>query len=153
MTINRVGLLAGVAFGFLLVGSRMTDYDVIHSMLLFRDLQPFLIMGSAVAVAAPSLWILQRRMWVAPLGGPLRLEPSPIGRHHVLGSVLFGAGWAVAGTCPGPALAMIGAGQLPGAFVVTGIFIGIVLRDAVVSGVVQTTRPVPSVMEPMPAGL
>jgi uncharacterized protein len=153
VTINRLGLLAGTAFGFLLSGSRLTDYDVIHRMLLFRDWQPFLIMGSAVAVAAPLLWVLQLRRWATPLGGPLHLAPSAIGRHHVQGSILFGAGWAIAGTCPGPALAMIGSGRLPGICVVAGIFAGIALRDAVVA---QTTRSAQAAlpgMDPLRAGL
>ncbi len=37
MTMNRVGLLAGCAFGLRLSDSRLTDYDVIPRMLLFRD--------------------------------------------------------------------------------------------------------------------
>ena len=88
-------------------------------------------MGSAVGVAAPLLRLLQRRAWVTPLGGVRYLSPSAVGRHHIQGSVLFGAGWAIAGTCPGPALAMIRAGRLLGVIVVAGAFTGIALRVAV----------------------
>ena len=153
MIINRVGLFAGAAFGFLLTGARLTDYDVIHRMLLFRDWQPFLVMGSAVLVAAPLLWALQLRGWTTPLGGPLRLTPAAIAPHHVSGSVLFGMGWAVAGTCPGPALAMIGAGRLMGVVVVAGIFAGITLRDAVAARGARAERAAAPETAPLPAGL
>jgi uncharacterized membrane protein YedE/YeeE len=92
----------------------------------------FLTMGSAVAVALPLLWLLRRRSWTTPLGGPLALIPARIERKHIYGGVVFGTGWAIAGTCPAPALAMVGAGGVMGVFVVLGLFGGILLRDRVV---------------------
>ena len=46
------GLLIGIGFGFVLGWSRLTDYDVIRDMLLLREFDVFLMMGSAVATAA-----------------------------------------------------------------------------------------------------
>lgn len=152
MRMNAVGLLFGIGFGVVLAGARLTDYDVIHRMLRLEVLQPFLVLGSAIAVAAPLLRLLRRSGWQTPLGGPLSPSPSPIGRRHVLGSVLFGAGWAVAGTCPGPALAMVGSGHLLGAVVAAGLFAGIVLRDAVTAGA-TSKQPVRNDAEPLPVGL
>ena len=151
---NAVGPLFGIGFGVVLSGARLTDYDVIHRMLRLEDLQPFLVLvlGSAIAVAAPLLRLLSRSGWQTPLGGPLTPSPSPIGRHHVLGSILFGAGWAVVGTCPGPALAMVGSGHLLGAVVATGLFAGIALRDTVTAGV-TTQRSGSNAGEPQSVGL
>lgn len=129
--IQGIGFLFGLAFGFTLAAARLTEFNVIHRMLLFRDPAPFLIMGSAVVVAAPTLRLLHRLGWETPLGGRLTLPGSPVQRHHVLGSLVFGTGWAVAGSCPGPALAMIGTGRVMGIAIVTGLFCGIALRDAV----------------------
>ncbi|HEV2106720.1 MAG TPA: DUF6691 family protein [Thermomicrobiales bacterium] len=152
MTINRLGLLFGVIFGFTVRGARLTDYDVIHRMLKFQDLEPFLIMGSAVGVAAPLLWMMERRGWVTPLGGKLTFSRSSISRHHVTGSMLFGTGWAIAGTCPAPALAMIGSGRVLGLVTVVGIFGGVMLRDAVVAR--EATRvAAPPVIEPATIGV
>ncbi|MGI8644050.1 MAG: DUF6691 family protein [Thermomicrobiales bacterium] len=132
MTINRLGLLVGVSFGFTLTAARLTDYDVIHRMLKFQDWQPFWIMGSAVGVAMPLLWIMERRGLVTPLGGRLAFSRSAISRNHITGSMLFGTGWAIAGTCPAPALAMIGSGRILGLVTVAGIFGGVLLRDMLV---------------------
>jgi len=149
--IQGIGLLFGLAFGFTLAAARLTEFDVIHRMLLFRDPAPFLIMGSAVVVAAPTLRLLHRLGWETPLGGKLTLSASPIERHHILGSLVFGTGWAVAGSCPGPALAMIGTGRVMGIAIVTGLFCGIALRDAVATQ--QTRQRVVAAVEPLGVGM
>ncbi len=128
---NRVGFFFGVAFGFLIAAGSLNEYDVIHNGLLFRDPYMFLVMGSAVAVAMPLLWLLQRRRWATPLGGALSLTSTRPERKHVLGAMVFGTGWAVAGTCPGPALVMTVGGGLLGIAVIAGIVVGLLIRDAV----------------------
>lgn len=131
---NRVGFAIGILFGFGIGGARLNDYDVIHDMLLLREPEVFLLFGSAVAVALPLLWLLERRRWHTPLGGALAIGRAPVERRHIFGSVLFGIGWAVTGTCPGTALAMTASGVLPGLAVVIGLFAGHALRDAVAQG-------------------
>jgi uncharacterized protein len=127
--VRIVGLLFGSAFGFLLALGGLNDYEVIHNMLLLEDFEPYLIMGSAVAVAAPIVWLLERKRWRTPFAGTLRLARSKIERHHITGSAIFGTGWAIAGTCPAPALAMTGSGALLGLVVVGGMFAGLMARD------------------------
>jgi len=149
--IQGIGLVFGLAFGFTLAAARLTEFNVIHRMLLFRDPAPFLIMGSAVVVAAPTLRLLHRLGWETPLGGKLTLSGSPIQRHHICGSLVFGTGWAVAGSCPGPALAMIGTGRVMGIAIVTGLFCGVALRDAVAAQ--QTRQRVVAAAEPLGVGM
>ncbi|GAC1456210.1 MAG: hypothetical protein PVSMB4_16470 [Ktedonobacterales bacterium] len=130
---NRVGFLFGAAFGFVLAAAQLNNYTVIHNMLLLRDPQPYLILSSAIVVAAPLLWLLRTRHWRTPLGGPLTITPSRVERKFVLGGMVFGTGWAVAGGCPAPLLGMIAAGRVLAVFVVAGLFGGIMLRDVVVA--------------------
>ena len=61
--------------------------------------------------------------------GRSRFTRSKPQRHHVIGGALFGTGWAVAGTCPAPALGMISTGALLGFVGVAGLFTGLLLRD------------------------
>ncbi len=135
---NRLGFLIGLAFGFVLAGTRLSDYDVIHRMLLLQEPDVFLLMASAVAVAAPLLWLLQRRRWQTPLGGPLHVRTAPVRRNNVLGAMLFGTGWAVAGTCRGPAVVMTAAGSPLGLPGMGGLMTGTLLYDA------KTARPAAS---------
>lgn len=138
---NVIGFFAGLAFGFLITGAGLSDYNVIHSALKFENLSIYLIMGSAVGTAVPLLFVLRRLGWKTPFGGALSLTRTPVERKHVLGAVIFGTGWAVAGTCPAPALAMIGGGTVLGIVVVAGLFTGLLLRDAVAGRAERVVAP------------
>lgn len=58
---NHIGFLFGTVFGFLLAGTRLNEYDVIHDMLLLREFDLWLLFLATIATAAPLLWLLQRR--------------------------------------------------------------------------------------------
>ena len=103
---NPFALLIELTFGFLIVASGLSSYTVIHDMLLLREPDVFLLMGPSFAVAMPLLWILRRRKWKTPMAGELNRNRVPNERKHVYGGAIFGAGWASAGTCPGPAIGM-----------------------------------------------
>ncbi len=126
---KRVGLLFGIAFGFLIAAAGFGDADFIHRMLLLQNGYPYLVFGSAVATAMPLLWLLQRALWVTPLGGPLKLVQASVRRRQVYGGLCFGLGWAFSSTCPVPALAMVFSGGVLGIPVVAGLFSGIMLGD------------------------
>ncbi len=128
---NRAAVLVGAVFGFLVTAARLSDYQVIHEMLRLREPDVFLLMASAIAVAAPVLLILERRRFRTPLGGELKVQRQSITRRNVLGAAIFGTGWAIAGTCPVPAIAMIAGGSGLGVAVAAGLFGGIALRDSI----------------------
>jgi uncharacterized membrane protein YedE/YeeE len=135
--VNRIAFAIGVAFGFGLGAARLNDYDVIHNMLLLREPDVFLLMGSAMVVALPALWILERRAWHTPNGELMRLSRSRVERKHFFGSALFGTGWAITGACPGTALAMPAAGVVLGLPVIAGIVVGQILREAIAARAAQ----------------
>jgi uncharacterized membrane protein YedE/YeeE len=129
--VKGFSLLIGGAFGFLISASRLSDYQVIHDMLRLKELDVFLLMACAIGTAAPLLWLMQRRRWTPPFGGELVITRSPITRSNVYGAAVFGTGWAIAGTCPVPALAMTAGGAGLGLAVTAGLFGGIALRDRI----------------------
>lgn len=109
MTILYVVL--GTLFGFVLSRSGAADYDFIQGMFLFTNIQLYGIIGTAVVLTAPGLWLIQRRgrtLW----GQRCLVEKKPIHRGTVIGGLLFGIGWSMAGMCPGPILVNIGEGKL-----------------------------------------
>jgi len=124
-----IGLLGGVVFGFTLAWARVTDPHVIRDMLLLKEMHVFLIMGSAIAIAALGVRVVKAsrtRTFVThePVGWTV--ERAQV--RHVTGSILFAVGWTVAGTCPGPVAAMIGQGHVVGLPVAAGIFGGAMLQ-------------------------
>jgi uncharacterized membrane protein YedE/YeeE len=120
-------LALGFVFGLVLSRSGAADYDFIQGMFLFERFQLYGIIGTAVALTAPGLWLIRQRartVW----GGTLTLDAKPRHRGNIAGGVLFGIGWSLTGMCPGPILVNIGEGKvyalaaLAGALVGTGAF-------------------------------
>lgn len=131
MKLRFVGVVFGALFGFVLGWARLTEYDTIRNMLLLREPDVFLLMGSAIATAAVGVRLLRRIGARAVLdGSPVAWTTERPSREHVLGSALFGLGWSIACTCPGPIAAQIGRGQVVGIFTALGLVGGIALHDA-----------------------
>jgi hypothetical protein len=104
-------VVLGTVFGFVLSRSGAADYDFIQSMFLFRSFQLYGIIGSAVVLTAPGLWLIKRRGRTA-FGEQVKIELKPLHRGTVVGGLLFGVGWSIAGMCPGPILVNIGEGKI-----------------------------------------
>lgn len=137
MRLNVIGLLFGMAFGGVLAASNLHEYDTIHAMLRLDEYDVFWFMASAIAVSAPLLWLLEQRGMRTPFGGELALSRSRPEKHHIQGGALFGVGWAIAGTCPAPALVMVSSGALLGLVAIPGIFLGLWLRERQQHGAVR----------------
>jgi uncharacterized membrane protein YedE/YeeE len=109
-----VEFLVGLMFGWGLLLSGMADPGKVQGFLdLSGAWDPSLVfvMGGAIAVAFFA-FALARRRTTTFLGGALHL---PTARHIdkalVVGSLVFGAGWGLAGFCPGPAVVSLATGQ------------------------------------------
>jgi uncharacterized membrane protein YedE/YeeE len=128
---KALGLAFGAACGVVVAWARLSDPEVIRDMLMLREPHVFLLMGSAVAVAAVGVRVLRAFGLRALLSGEAvgwnLVRPET---RHIAGSVLFGIGWSVAGTCPGPVAVMIGEGHLAGLVVVSGLLAGVLLQRA-----------------------
>lgn len=102
-------LLAGVLFAIGLSLSGMTDPLKVKGFLAvgFADWNPavLFVLGAATPTYLAAFFYLRRRQKSfdgAPFQHP---KPRPVDKKLVLGAVLFGVGWGIAGICPGPALA------------------------------------------------
>lgn len=130
---QMVFLVLGTLFGLVLSRSGAADYDYIQGMFLFERFQLYGIIGSAVAFTAPGIWLLKRRGRTLD-GRRLSIERKAFHRGNVVGGLLFGVGWSMAGMCPGPILVNIGEGKLyalaalAGALVGAGAFGGLYTR-------------------------
>lgn len=121
MTILYLGL--GTVFGFILSRSGAADYGFIQGMFLFTEFQLYGIIGVAVAVGAPGIWLIKRRGRTL-LGTRVEIELKPLHRGNTVGGVLFGVGWSLAGMCPGPILVNIGEGKLYAFAALAGALVG-----------------------------
>ena len=120
--------LVGVVFGLVLSWTGLSSPEVIRAGLLFESSYLFLFFGSAVAVAFVGLRLVRwARVRAIATGKPVSWPTHRPQRRQVTGSLLFGTGWAIAGTCPGPIATQLGQGVLWSMFTITGVVIGISL--------------------------
>ena len=119
-------LVLGVLFGFVLSRSGAADYDYIQGMFLLTNLQLYWIIGTAVAIGVPGLWLLKRSGRTLT-GAPISIELKPLHRGNVTGGILFGIGWSITGMCPGPILVNIGEGKVYALAALAGALVGAAL--------------------------
>ena len=116
-------LAVGSVFGIALSRSGAADYNFIQGMFLFEEFQLYGIIGVAVLLTAPALWLIKRHGKTVT-GAPLVLESKPQHRGNVAGGLLFGIGWSIAGMCPGPILVNIGEGKIYALAALAGALVG-----------------------------
>jgi uncharacterized protein len=98
---------------------------------LFGAWDPSLIftMGGGLVVAAVS-YAATRNRAASLLGEPMQIPSnSTIDARLIGGSLLFGAGWGLAGVCPGPAIVNLGFLSGPAAVFVAAMMIGMALYE------------------------
>lgn len=125
---NRaIEFLVGLLFGWGLLLSGMTDPGKVLGFLdLFGAWDPSLalVMGGAVAVGVFA-FALARRRTTTFLGGALQLpQRRDIDKPLVVGSLVFGAGWGLAGFCPGPGVVAMAAGEVKALVFVVAMLAG-----------------------------
>lgn len=119
---------SGLLFGVGLILAGMTDPAKVRGFLDFAgawDPTLAFVMAGAIGVHAPLLYVIRRRE--RPLFASSFDIPSAnrVDGRLIAGASIFGAGWGLAGICPGPAIVSLGLG-LPTALVfVVGMVIGI----------------------------
>jgi len=130
---NLSAFLCGALFGAGLLVSGMTDTTRVQGWLdVFGDWDPTLafVMGGAILPMSVA-WIVARRRRISALGTPIPVATdTTVDVKLVLGSTLFGAGWALAGLCPGPALASLGYGGTGGMVFLLAMLAGMVAAPA-----------------------
>lgn len=117
-------LLMGVYLGILFSKSEVAHWQRVHDMFLFREAHMYLIIGTAIGVAMVSMFVIKRFAIKSIEGEPITYKPKPYHTGVIVGGMLFGAGWAITGACPGPIYAQIGAGEWMALFTLAGALLG-----------------------------
>ena len=124
--------IVGLIFGIGLILAGMTNpAKVIGFLDIAGNWDPSLafVMGGAILVAIVAFRFAKKRT-TNFLGGAMRMPTSDmIDKRLVIGSLLFGAGWGIAGFCPGPAITSIGTGNSKAVIFVIAMIAGMALFE------------------------
>ena len=125
-------LLAGLVFGLGLIVSGMANpAKVIGFLDLAGNWDPSLalVMGGAIGISFFAFLFAQKRSR-SLIGADMRLPGGrDIDRRLVVGGLLFGVGWGIAGFCPGPGLVALGMGEVKALIFVTSMLIGMIVFE------------------------
>jgi uncharacterized membrane protein YedE/YeeE len=136
-----LAFVAGLVFGIgLIVAGMANPAKVLAFLDLFGRWDPSLaiVMASAIPVSAIG-YALARRRGTTLRGAALTLPTArDIDRPLVIGALVFGIGWGLAGICPGPALVLVGGGFLQGF-----VFVGAMLAGMLAFDFVKRARAAP----------
>lgn len=126
--------LAGLVFGLGLILSGMGNPAKVQNFLdFFGTWDPSLafVMGGAIGVGLIAFAWAKRRS-VSLLGEPMQLPTATaLDRKLLTGAAMFGAGWGLAGFCPGPALMNLATLQPEVWLFVAAMLVGMVLQHLV----------------------
>jgi uncharacterized membrane protein YedE/YeeE len=113
------GLVAGVAFGFLLQKGQVAKYRVILGQFLFTDYTVLKIMLTAIVVGAIGVWGMLQLGMIQHL----QVKPAILAANG-LGGLIFGLGMALLGYCPGTGIAAMGEGSRHARWGFAGMILG-----------------------------
>ena len=125
---NRaIEFVVGLLFAWGLLLSGMTDPGKVQGFLdLFGLWDPSLafVMGGAIAVGFFAFALAKKRTTTF-VGGAMRLPGArDVDKPLVVGSLMFGVGWGIAGFCPGPGIVSMATGQPKAAVFVAAMILG-----------------------------
>ena len=143
---RAIEFLVGLLFGWGLLLSGMTDPGKVQGFLdPFGAWDPSLafVMAGAIAVGALAFALAKKRATTF-MGDALHLPTTrDIDKPLVAGALIFGAGWGLAGFCPGPSIVSMASGQPKGLVFVLAMLAGMLLFQWFeAAGARQDQRPV-----------
>ena len=109
--------LVGVSLGFILSNVGFTQWSQVHAMFTLQSPHLPLVFASALALT-----------WAGYRARGARWSGLRLPRGLVVGSLVFGLGWALTGACPSVALIQLGEGQLTAVVTLAGIALGVALH-------------------------
>lgn len=115
----------GTIFGIVMYKSEAASWFRIYEMFRFESFHMYGIMGSALALGVLGVYLIKKYKLKSVDGEPIKFTPKEKSFHrYMYGGLIFGLGWALAGSCPGPIYTLIGAGYISIIVVLIGALIG-----------------------------
>jgi len=131
-----LGVLSGLAFGWLLFRARVADANVIVNQFRLRDFTVLKVMLTAIIVGGVGVWLLHG-------AGAAVYHIKPAYLLGVgAGAALFGVGMVVSGYCPGTALTAMGAGSVHALVAVLGMIAGAIAYALAFGWIKATILPI-----------
>lgn len=122
---SLVYLIIGMFFGIVLIKSEAASWYRIFEMFQFQSFHMYGIIGTAVSLGILFTLMIKKLKIKSFFGLPIEIaDKEKSFTRYIIGGILFGLGWALAGACPGPMFALLGYGYLPMLLVIASATLG-----------------------------
>lgn len=127
---NFIAFILGGVFSVGLMLSGMSNPEKVLGFLdLFGDWDPslaFVMLGAIMVAFIPFQKVVSKQNPTTLTGEPIQLPTSTaLDKKLILGAILFGIGWGIAGICPAPSLTLIGLGNYAALYFIASMLLGI----------------------------
>tara|TARA_B100000073_G_C23600781_1_gene520334 strand:+ start:67 stop:480 length:414 start_codon:yes stop_codon:yes gene_type:complete len=132
--IRLISLISGIIFGIgLTISGMVNPQKVLGFLNIFDQWDPSLIfvMVGAIIIFAPLHFIFKRKSRPIFAKNFIKIEKKVVDKQLIFGSGLFGAGWGLAGLCPGPAISSISFLSLNSMIFVLFMFVGFFIANRI----------------------
>lgn len=118
-------LFIGILFGITMFKSEAASWFRIYEMFQFDSFHMYGIIGSALVIGILVVQFIKRYNIKSFYGEKIIFNDKAKGfSRYMIGGIIFGLGWALAGACPGPMFTLIGAGYVPILVVILASILG-----------------------------
>lgn len=118
-------LIIGIIFGIVMFKSEAASWFRIYEMFQFDSFHMYGIIGSALAIGVLGTYLIKKYKLRSIDGEVIKFTPKEKGfSRYMFGGIIFGLGWALSGSCPGPIYTLIGAGYISIFVVLIGAILG-----------------------------
>lgn len=105
--------------------SEAASWFRIYEMFKFESFHMYGIIGSALGIGILVVQLIKRYKIKSFYGKKINFPPKTKGfSRYMIGGIIFGLGWALAGACPGPMFTLVGAGYIPIFIVIIASLLG-----------------------------
>ena len=132
--IRLISLISGIIFGMgLTISGMVNPQKVLGFLNIFDQWDPSLIfvMVGAIIIFAPLHFIFKRKSRPILAKNFIKIENKVVDKQLIFGSGLFGAGWGLAGLCPGPAISSISFLSFNSMIFVLFMFVGFFIANRI----------------------
>jgi hypothetical protein len=118
-------ILVGFIFGIVLTKSEAVSWYRIYEMFQFDSFHMYGIIMTAIITGVLGIQLMKRNKLKDLNGNLINIPDKEKGTfRYWVGGLIFGLGWALVGSCPGPIFILIGAGYVSIIVVFVGALLG-----------------------------
>jgi len=125
-------LAVGFFLGILFIKSEVASWFRIYEMFQFKSFHMYGIIGSAVVIGIIAVQYLKYKKAKDFSGETIIIASKDRSvARYLLGGIIFGLGWALAGACPGPMFVLLGTGFVSVLLLIFGALLGTFVYGAI----------------------